>query len=353
MICKKHEYIDKLIDGTKGNYLTSITYGGGWICTCPDFMFRRRVCKHISKLMEEIMSNNLDEILSNKTIGKEFKSSLNNLNSLFESPLYNSNQIVTLYGKPGSGKTLLAIQDAIFLLTKGFNILFIDTEGSLIPMLRKWVPVLEKRFGKRKGNMIIEKKKTLETLMEYLGYEVDLEYKMKDKKKKKGKLEFKILQTIKSKAEEVIKSNHIDFVILDSLTSPLRSFTTEQQNFPARSNATAFILRELTRLQEDFDIGVLVTNHASYNPQNIYETKAELTGGIIVQYYSKRILYLDKRSSKESRDIRRFWLVRGEGSPKWSKAVPSKINDTGYHDVDNVEQIAFTLTELSNLGIKP
>ena len=352
LFLKRHKLIDWVVDGKTGRYVTSFIAGDGWVCSCPWYVFKQKMCSHIKQVLGELMSYDLNDILKDTTIGQTFDSSLTELNKLFDSPTYNTNEIVAIYGKPGTGKTLLSAQESIFLTCNSKNVLFIDTEGSLIPMLRQWVPKFEKRFGKRTGAMIIENKKTIETLMEYLGYNIVLTYEMKDKKKQKGKLEFKVLESVKPKIEDDINKYDIDFVVLDSVTSPLRSFTYEQQSFPARATATAFILRELVRLQEDHNLGVLVTAHASFNPQNPYETKADMTGGIMTKHYTKRQIYLDRRESKDARDYRRFWLVRGENAPQWTKAGLAKIDNTGYNDSKQEDYtVAFTGTELGHLGL--
>ena len=351
MICKRIGYIDKVFDGKTGIHTASIFKGVGWYCSCPAFYYKKK-CKHLKELLSEVDMLEVNEILDNNAdLGKRFPSSLNIVNNLFDDYAYGSNQITALYGKPSIGKTLLSIQEAVYLSTKKFNILFIDTEGSLIPMFRKWIPIFENRFGKRKGKIFIESKKTIENLMAYIGYEVVLEYKMANKKQKKGKLEFKVLRSIDNELEAIIKKNKIDFIILDSLTSPLRSFTKEQQNLPSRSDAIAFILRELIRLQEKYNLGILITHHASFNPADKYQTMADVAGGVVVQYYSKRLIYIDKREAKDYANYRRFWLVRGENSPKWSKAGVALIDGDGYHDVTDDDTInnVFTLTEQSKI----
>jgi len=296
----------------------------------------------------------VDKILTEKAdIGETFPSSLETINKLFDSDAYNSYQINAIYGKPKVGKTLLAIQESAYLASKGYNVLFLDTEGSIIPMLIKWVPVFEKRFGERKGKIYVESKKSVETLLDYLGYKVALSYKMSDKKKQVGKLEFRVIQNTENKLAKDIEEKKINFIILDSLTSPLRSFTKERQNFPSRADCMAFILRELITAQENYNVGVLITQHAVFDPSNPYDTLAEMAGGIVAHHYCKRLIYIDARSAKELKDYRRLWLVRSENAAAWSNAGVVRIDDTGYHDVLDKDIIsnAFTLNERSKLNL--
>jgi RecA/RadA recombinase len=349
-IFNKVGYVDDIHQGSTGTHVTYAWKNGITHCTCVSFQIRKK-CKHMDKLVNEMVYS-IDDILKDEA-GKKTNSFLSVLNDLFEDKSYNSNEVFALYGKPKVGKSLFCIQEACKLSSEGKNVLFVDTEGSIIPMLKKWVPVFEERYGKRKGKILVESRKSIENLMKFLGHIVILQYKSKDKKMSKGKLEFSVIESIEGEIDSIIKKNKIDFVILDSLTSPLRSFTKEQQNYPARSDATAFIMRSFVKLQEEYEVGCLMTIHASFNPANVYETMAEATGGIVLHHYAKRLIYLDKRDAKAYRDFRRFWLVRGENAPEWSKAAVAKIDATGYNNVTNKEDISdiFTINEKTKLGI--
>ena len=349
-VFKRIGYVDKLTHGSTGSHVTYAWNGEQVACTCISGIIRKS-CKHIDELIDEMVYN-IEEILKDEA-GRKFDSFLTVLNDMFEDKAYNSNEVSALYGKPKVGKSLFAIQEACKLSADGKNVLFIDTEGSIIPMLKKWVPVFESRYGKRKGKVLVESKKSIENLMKFLGHIVALQYKSKSAKMQKGKLEFSVIQTIDGEIESIIKKNKIDFVILDSLTSPLRSFTKEQQNYPARSDATAFIMRSFVKLQEEYNIGCLMTVHASFNPANVYETMAEATGGIVLHHYAKRLIYLDKREAQAYRDYRRFWLVRGENAPEWSKACVAKIDATGYNNITKKDEYTdvFTTTEQSKIGL--
>ena len=138
--------------------------------------------------------------------------------------------------------------------------------------------------------------------------------------------------------EEVIKKEKIDVVIIDSISSPIRTaFWTAQENYPARADAMSLIMGELTRLQDMYDVIILTTHHASMNPTNPYDTTAMMRGGIVAKYYSKRVVYINKRGKKGFENYRKFWLVRAEDQPEWSMATVAKITDVGYVDVPKEE----------------
>jgi len=127
-------------------------------------------------------------------------------------------------------------------------------------------------------------------------------------------------------------------LIVDSISSPIRTaFWSGQENYPARADAMALIMGELTRLQDMYDIAILTTHHASMNPANPYDNTAVMRGGIVPKYYSKRVVYINRRQKKGVESYRKFWLVRSEQDPEWSRATVAKITDLGYIDVPKEE----------------
>jgi len=320
-------------------------------CTCVGFQFRKK-CRHV----EELRMIEVEEIVNGKGV-REFKSSLSAVNDLFGESAYNSDEIFAYYGMSKIGKSLLCYQEAMWFASQGLNVLYLETEGGMSQFIRKWHDVFVARFGEKKGKVYMVSKKSIETLMEYLGFRVQVVFKSAGggKKEEKGKLEFKVLETLRDEDVQIMKdiaSAKIDVLILDSLSSPLRVFTTDRQSFPAKSDCAGYILRTLAKLQEVFGIAVIVVNHASHDPTNPYESEVQMRGGSAVQYYSKRIVFIDRRASKEFSDYRRFWLVRAEDIKAWSKATVAKITDFEYEDVTDEKIIdrVFTQTEQKKLG---
>jgi RecA/RadA recombinase len=260
---------------------------------------------------------------------KEIKSSLNNLNSLFGGSAYSTCEIMALYGLPNVGKTLLSLQEAMYLASQGVNILYIDTEGSLASAYRAFSSSFKERFGEPKGVIEAEVVKTLEELLYYMGFKVDVMLKG---------------QKVEVQAEEVggepviektVREGKIGFIVIDSITQPIREkFPSVQQNFPARADVTGMIYASLLRVQAKYGVGVLTTHHASFNPANPYETLADIRGGIAVLYANKRVVYLDYREKKGMENIRRFWLVRGPGKRFWSDVAFARIDGKGYWDME-------------------
>ena len=342
-----------IIDGTESTYATSI-HRGRLFCSCRGFSVWKR-CKHAERLMKMF---ELDDILSGCKI-KEVRSSLNAMNELFGVCPYNSDEIFVIYSKPNVGKTLLMVQESFWFMHNGLNVLYVDTEGGIYQFVKKWAQVFSARFEK-KGKMYIESRKGIESLFEFLGYRAGIVFRSADSKKEKGKLEFRIVETIdedikrKEKIktiDDVIKEKNIDVVIIDSVTMPIREFTLEQQSHPAKDSALSIMMLKLARIMEENNVIVITTAHASDNPANPYERGAEVRGGRALKHIGKRIVYMDAREKKGLENYRRFWLVRAEDVEKWSKATAAKITDLGYIDIDEREYSeVFTKAEIDRMN---
>jgi ribosomal protein L20 len=59
---------------------------------------------------------------------------------------------------------------------------------------------------------------------------------------------------------------------------------------------------------------------------------------------------MDERSGKEFRQYRRFWIMRIEDDLRAHNVVGARIDDAGFHDVDDVKKL-LTDSELRKLGM--
>ena len=349
---KSKAIIRALIRGTVGDYVVSF-YNGKWKCSCPHHFYRKVECKHIRKVKEMF---SLEDILSGKIVTK-YESSLKCLEEMIGDKLYTSDGLIAIFSQPEVGKTLTAIQESAWMMTKGYNVLFIGTEGNEASMMGKWLPKFKERFGDFKGTLYLERRKTLESLFEFLGFKIFLDYKGKVKEKKggkkefSGKTEFRVVERIPSRLEEIVKNKKINFIVLDSITAPMKGrFYGSQQDNPAKAGAMALILSELIRMQDEYDCAVLITVHESFNPANPYEGIGRATGGINLYHFCKRIFYIDRRDATAEKNYRRIWVIRSEDIVAGSRATAVKINDLGIHCLPEKEvQERFTKGELEKM----
>lgn len=346
-------YFDILYEGETG---THVAYDIDNVigCTCASFKYRGS-CKHIKLLGELRMIYSVKNYLAGKeSIGKVFPSSLENVNEAFGGKMYSSTSLISIYGKSKVGKTLFLLQDAYYLASLGYNVLYIDTEGASEEMIATKFPIFETRFGKLKGDVFFSPdQKDLESLAKYLGYDVLIN--LKTKKDEGGKLEFAVLNIDDvAQIEKDIISKKIDVIMLDSITAPLSVFqTSKQQNLPARSDCIALILRSLIKLQNKYNVAIANTGHATFNPADMYAKLADIIGGRLLHHYSKRMVYIDTREgkgplpAKGTGSLRRFWIARYANIQSFSLCPIAEITDIGYIPVtdEKVINLCFTETE--------
>ena len=337
-------------NGSVGTYVVS----DDW-CTCPDYLIRRlhsgEICKHSKQVSG--MPTNLNDV---DKILKYFDSSIVGLNTIYNGHFYSTDTVNSIYALPNTGKSLMASQDAFYLSGKNdMNVLYIDTEGGAKLMLSQWKKPLSDRFGNA-GQIYIEsaKVKDFASFYKYFGLFSELSWKEKkvkvkdrepekDKEKSKdkdtdipadvgGKTEFRFKMFEPYDLREDIKSLGIKFLILDSITTPIKTnISDEQQNNTAKASAHAVIYARLRSLQEEFGIGVLVTLHASRNVA-IPNSAVNARGGVNVWHFSKRMVYMDTRQMAILKDYRRIWQMRGENKPIAGAVVAVKIDDGGMKD---------------------
>lgn len=315
-----------IYDGSVGTYVIDKSN----FCTCPSFLFKGN-CKHV----EAVKNMKISELSSFR---KKYTSSISTLNEKFDGYFYTNDGIVGIVGKPDMGKSLFSIQET-YSFAKEVPCLFVDTEGGALTMFERWDSVFRKRFSPKK-EIYFEQKKSLYSLHEFLGFKTNVIFKATDKSGTKGKLEFRVIETItKPEINTLIEKEGIKFVVIDSISSPIRqTFTDEQQNFPAKASAQALIFGKLLELQDKYGVGILVTLQASFNPADPYSTVDSISarGGIVVHHYTKRLFYMDRRDKKEYKDYRRLWFLRVENKPKLSDVIPLFIDDNGFHEC-NIE----------------
>lgn len=312
---------------TKTGHTTDISSDGEH-CTCTGFIFRKD-CKHI----KELKNMEVDDLRKDEKISgiSYIESSLDGLNQIYNGSLYNSDEMVAIYADSGMGKTLFCVQEAYYFASKGLNTMYIDLEGGFLEFMNRWHDTFVGRFGNKTGKIDWQGFKDTRDFMKFMGYEIKIE----TKGSKQDLVKEKTIPIEDTDIYKLCRKLNIDVIILDSMTDPLREFMSQQQDHPAKADMAGMIMRTFKTLMQMCGVCVITLNHSSINPANPFQTQAFMRGGTTIQYYSKRIIYLDRRDKKGLKDYRRFWIVRSANIPKWSRLVGAEINDLGYFDIDD------------------
>lgn len=126
-----------------------------------------------------------------------------------------------------------------------------------------------------------------------------------------------------------IEKHHIRFLSLDSLGGLIKTLTSMNrvQNFPVRASALNILLHNLSRLANELELIVFVSNHESKSPINNFYS---FYGGSSVGYGFKYTLYL--RRVKESK--RELIGYRAPHLPEGAFKLVLEIGDGGFYEVD-------------------
>lgn len=318
-----------------------------WFCTCDGFWYNKW-CRHLDWLKRfvdvvegrQMRLLRYNDIKSGDKVKKE-NTGIKSVDILFDGYPLSTDSLLAIYGESMAGKTILALQISAYLISKGHRVLYIDTEGGVSEIVDDWMPKFQERFGltdkQVNDRFILAKVLDLIEFFELLGKKVKLEIK-------NSKVEVSIndipQRELKNKLtlEQIIKEERIDVLVLDSMSSLFRVIPSNPQNFPARADLEAQLFYDLIKLQEKRGLFVIVLHQSTQSPM-AYDSRQELRGGMVVKYFSKRIMYIDKSMKKKYWNYRRIWTIRSEDDASWSKCAVVKITDRGYEDLTPKEAV--------------
>lgn len=256
-------------------------------------------------------------------------SSLNAINNMIgEYPLKIP---IALFGRTMSGKTILAIQEALYCASQlGGDVLYIGTEGGEDLFIKQWVPVLSQRFNTSVKFHLLQAR-SIEALLKIHGLQIELVLKQR--------IDVRFTGEVEDEVSKLIKNRNIKVIVYDSLSNPLKiAFPSERQNFPARASALNMLMNKIQDIATDNDILVFGIHHASFDP-SLTQGQAggimrpHISGGDAVCYNTKIILALLQTSSRIT-NVRRIYLVRFFNKPEWSESAFIEIKNDGWWDIN-------------------
>ncbi len=187
--------------------------------------------------------------------------------------------ITEMHGAYGSGKSQLAHQLSVCAqLPKeqgGLDgkVIFIDTEQTFRPERIKQMAV----------GLGLDPEKVLESIFVARAYNSDHQ------------------MLLLEKAEEIIKSENVKLIVVDSLTSAFRSDYTGRGTLADRQQKLNRHMHRLQRLADVHNLAVYVTNQVMSRPDVLFGDPTAPIGGHIVGHQATYRIYL--RKSKEDKRI--------------------------------------------------
>ncbi len=191
--------------------------------------------------------------------------------------------ITEVFGEFGSGKTQLAHQLCVNVQLpreqKGLDAkaIFIDTENTFRP---ERVRDMSLNFG-------LDPVRVLQNIYYVRSYNTDQQ----------------ILVT--ERAEEIVESENVHLIVVDSLTSHFRAEFSGRESLPGRQQKLNRHLMTLHRIADLNDLSVLVTNQVQARPDIFFGDPTRPIGGHVLAHSATTRIYL--RKSKEQRRIARIF----------------------------------------------
>lgn len=315
-----------------GEYIVRISSDGSYSCTCPDFTYRHKICKHIIATLlkaDPATSTKLLESLIHQKppVPKTYSSGIKELDELAPMP----SGIIGIIGPSKVGKTMFVSQMLykISADTKKPG-LYVDTEGFYTTeAISRSESIFTKRFGQDARVEFIQLR-TLESLMSFLGMSISLEVKEK-------KMEATVMFTSSVEETPALKMAQfldISAMAIDSFTMPIkRVFGSGSQNLPARAALINGMFARLEEISTMLEIPIFITHHVGKSPINPYDPYKPYGGSSLMYNLKHILLILPGKDPDERRIVRYVW-------PYLSKEEISLylVRDWGYVGKDELSR---------------
>lgn len=349
-----------------------IRLDGRRLCDCVGFHYRNR-CSHIDRLIEELPSHSAREAFR-ESLERDPDKNMSSTELTIRTTLQPFNEMIDplgrndgkfsgipvstgigLAGRPEAGKTTFSFQMAHEVMRhrgEGSNALMFDTEGSS-HTYHMWQETFQQRFGLDT--------ETVEVDVNYsngqihgLDYTKDPEVDhhifildVRDLTKilalhgrpanigtEDGKMKLEPNGDFPDDIQDTpigqfVSQESIDYLVYDSVTNPLETFTNRQQDRPTRAKATAWWMLQAQSLAEDRDLVQVFIVHLSKNPTNPYD-RPDILGGKNIKHQIKYSVYMREMSEGE----RSMKLFRHPGKEPWNEEWFMKMESgKGFVDV--------------------
>lgn len=274
-----------------------------------------------------------------------------------------------LAGPAEAGKTILTIQFAFETIkARGGNAFILDTEGSG-QTYTDWVDNLNAKYGisaevvqvtintkalkagetlelkpdKKVDNhaIYVLDERDLQTILKTVGRGANFINSDTGKFSVKVNPEFWDDDVRETPIGKFIAKYNATYMAMDSITYPFLEFGNQQENFPARAQATAWLMGTLQQLANRFNLVQFGVMHHTVNEQDSF-ARPKVKGGQSVHYSYKFIMYMNREQSthtppawkKRPKTVRELRMLRHTSRAPWDRAVYMNLTHEGMTDIE-------------------
>lgn len=357
------------VSGNMDNY--DVEYNeltGKWKCSCPGYMYRK-TCSHVDYVkrflclknkkqktlvggepeMKFVKGGEIEKVVEHRKCGLEL------LDRIYGGAFFSTDSMNAIYGNSTTGKSLLAIETAVYRISQGDKVMYIDTEGGALDLWADWKFKMAKKYGVNARdidrNLLIVQIDSIEEMAQLLGIYLRLMVKENVVEVNMGDLlsmhcekflnKPRKLKECKEKhgillLEDIIKEEGYKHLVIDSFSALIDEIPVLVQNYRTRADIIKNIYKRINKLQRAYNMTVLMIHKASKSPMAM-DTRENMFGGEQIKYYSKRILYIDYPTKKYLEKYRRLWVIRATDRPHWSDVVVYRITENGFVEPSEIE----------------
>jgi hypothetical protein len=240
--------------------------------------------------------------------------------------------VVNIFGAYLSGKTLLTLQESLYLSSKlGGDVVLLDVDGSGDVFVKEWLPTFQMRFDKIGNVHIVSSYNAQYPAQKYFKFELRMfehfGVRARVEMTEGGKAEF-VAHGICEPTLERLYNIGARYFIVDSFSQIFRETFPGVQSFGERARAEDMLYSLIKMfIAKHPDIFFFLNHHISVNP---ITSSIEPFGGSAIIQNSKLALMLSK---KPKETIGKLYVYRHPKKMPWSEYAEVKFTDAGIFDL--------------------
>lgn len=205
--------------------------------------------------------------------------------------------VTELYGKYGSGKTQSCYCAAVIAANNDQKVLYIDTEDTYQPERIDEIAIAKK----------LDREKVHKNILVLAPPSVSIFIKKMEK------------------LNQMIREDNIQLVIVDSIIALHKAEFFGRGLLAPRQQSLTSIMSRLKQASENYNCGVIITNHIIANPDQFEPGKELPAGGNSIAHYSTHRIYL---KSKPLPHDQKYTVVTMDDSPRYPRSQIAIFLDT-------------------------
>lgn len=229
-------------------------------------------------------------VLLKKSLGRKRFSVGDDAYDAFLGGGFEAGAVTELYGKFGTGKTQSCYCASVIAANEGRRVLYVDTEDTYQPERIDEI-AREKELNPEKvhENIMVLRPPSVSMFIKYM-----------------------------EKLNQYIREEKIELVVVDSIIALHKAEFFGRGLLAPRQQSLTSIMSRLKQASENYNCGVIITNHIIANPDPYTAGGSEIpAGGNSIAHYSTHRIYLQTKPLPHSQ---KYSVVTMDDSPRYARS---------------------------------